>query len=145
VTPVTTWKKHAPLWIAAFLCLLASGCRQANEPTVSLVSSEEISRLLEQAETVEPMAEPVVEEYAYEGGMTVVCRQALRLKGGGVGSVGVVHCCTGSCKNDPDRSGPCTATGCRTGGPKCGTFTCSGGCVEDMACKSCDKGLMIRW
>jgi hypothetical protein len=143
---MTSRKTPTLLCIATFLCLLAPGCgREPAPPTVSFASSAEIDRLLEQAENVEPMGKPVVEQYPAEGGTTVVCRQALRLSGGGLGHVGLVHCCTGMCKNNPNDSRPCQASGCGTGGKQCGAIACSGGCVKGVECKSCDHGLMFRW
>ena len=144
---MTIEKRTVWLGAMASLCLLSLGCPpEPKAPSISLVSAAEVEQLLARADSVEPMGEASFEEYPHEGGTTVVCRQPLLLSGGGLGRTGIVHCCTGTCINDPGQPlGNCKTSGCSTGGKTCTALSCTGSCRLDVACKSCDKSMLMMW
>ena len=142
---MTHWDKLLTRFIAVSFWIFISGCQQAGEPTLTYATDGEIQELLSKAESFRPIGEPTIDKYEHEGGMTFVHRQPLMLQGGGLGQVSVVHCCTGSCKVTTGTIHTCKATGCSTGGKSCSAISCTGGCVKDKDCTSCDNSLVIHW
>jgi hypothetical protein len=126
----------------AAACLISSvlvwaGCRGAQAPEIRALSEQEVADLWRQAESREPVGDPLVQQIPTDTGATVITTQVFMLRRAGGGpSTQVILGCGGSCTLTPGGTFEgCKTSGCLASGDSCTPLVCSGTCTVSSPCK----------